>query len=213
MSASIKFCVKSLVLVFVLGMILSAGAKAHAGLLFEPYVGYGLGSYKFRGSSDNPIVAMQDATTHGNIDGFAYGAKAGLMFSGYFLGAEYQALRGQKKQDGLNESISWNNSSLFAMVGLQFGMGLRLSAGMTVDSVMPHRSEESTEPERTIYTGQAQKLSVGFRYRMPIALNVDYIQYKFEKLKQADTEVKIKERYSKSDYSTIMVSISFPFDI
>lgn len=191
-------------------LIMLVAQPSRASLLFEPYAGYAIGDYKFTGASTNPDTSLQDKDFTGNIDGFAYGAKAGWSFGSIILGGEYQAIRAQKKLAGATQEVNWYNTSVFGIAGIQLGMGLRLFAGMTV---MPHKSEESTTPESNIYTGSAQKISLGYHYKMPFALNVDYIIYKFDKVKQGNETTKIKDLMSKLNYTTLLFTLSFPFEI
>jgi len=193
----------SLFKIFSVILVLCLSLPAQAGLLFEPYAGYAMGDHK-------SIDATTEQTQSGNIDGFAYGAKAGWMFGRFFLGGEYQASRAQRKMDGTAEAVNWANTSIFGVIGLQSQVGLRISAAMTVT---PHTSVESSLPERTTYTGSAKKLSIGYHYRIPLALNVDYIIYEFDKYKQGESKGDIKERFSKFEYSTLMLSLSFPFEM
>lgn len=176
--------------------------SANASLLLEPHVGYSMGNHKF--------THIDGEQEQGSIDGIAYGGRAGWMFGGIFVGGEYQASRTQRKTDGIQEGINWSNTSIFGVLGFQSKMGLRISAGMTVQ---PHVSEESTTPERTRFIGSARKLSVGYSYRIPLALNVDYIEYELEKYEVGGMKGDLKELFSKTNYSAILVSISFPLQL
>jgi hypothetical protein len=179
-----------------------AGAQAHAGLLFEPYAGYAMGDYK--------TVSLTGTETNGSVDGFAFGGRAGWMFGNFFLGGEYQVVRAQLKLDGANESTNWSNQTIFGELGYELPLGLRIFAGM---SVKPHESELATTPERTKYTGTAKKAGIGFRYRVPFALNAEYIMYDLDKAETGTTEVKTKDQYSKFNYNTVLLSLSFPFSL
>ena len=185
--------------------LIIAGSTAHAGLLFEPYAGYTMGDYQTVTKNLVPV------TNNAHSDGFAYGGTLGWLFGRFLLAGEYQAARADIKFDGSSESTSWNNQSVFGVLGIYFGMGLRLTAGMTVQ---PHESELASTPERTKYTGSAQKFGLGYHYRgIPFAVNGDYIVYKMDKVESGQSKMEIKDTYSKFKYSTIMLSISFPFEL
>lgn len=184
--------------------------KASAGMLFEPYVGYTMGNYKVTGAATHPEVSQQNLTTSASVDGFAYGGRLGWVYGSFFVGGEYQAARAQLKYDGVNESTNWMNTSIFGLLGIEFSMGLRAFAGMTV---VPHESEISTVPERTKYIGSAKKVGIGYRYRVPFALNAEYVMYEFDEFQIGTLKGKTKERFSKFDYSAVILSISFPFEI
>ncbi len=185
-------------------------AQSQAGILFEPYAGYTIGDLKMNTGAAYPVAAMQSHSYSGSIDGFGYGAKLAWTFDRLYFGGEYQAARAKEKLNSSDTVTDWNNTSIFGIVGLQLYQGLRLSYGMTVT---PHKSEEVGDPDRITYTGSAQKLSLGFRYRAPFAINVDYIQYNLKKFTQGTTEGFVKDRFDKLNYSAFLLSISFPFEV
>ncbi len=189
---------------------LAVTTQAHAGFLFEPIVGYSLGNYKVTGAALNPDVTQQNVTTTGNIDGFTYGGRAGFLYGSFFLGGEYQASRAQLKLDGAGEGTNWSNVSIFGVAGVEFALGLRIFAGMTV---VPHESQVSTTPERIKYLGSAKKVGIGYRYKVPFAVNAEYVMYEFDKYEQGAVKGNVKDRLSKFDYSAVVLSLSFPFEI
>ncbi len=190
--------------------LLTGMQQVQAGILFEPYVGYTMGNYKVTGAATHPDVSQQNLTTSGSVDGFSYGGRLGWIYGSFFVSGEYQAARAQLKLDGANESTNWMNTSIFGILGIEFAMGLRAFAGMTV---VPHESEISTVPERSKYIGSAKKVGIGYRYRVPFALNAEYVMYEFEEFQIGTLKGKSKERFNKFDYSAVILSISFPFEI
>lgn len=195
----------------ILAVLMLVGAQANAGFLFEPYAGYTMGDLKIRTSANYPLVDLQNKTFSGSIDGFAFGAKLAYTFGGgFFLGGEYQAARAKEKLSNDSEATDWKNTSIFGILGYQMRNGLRLSYGMTVT---PHISEEAGDPDPTIYEGNAQKLSLGFRYNTPFAINVDYVIYELDKFKSGSTVGKVKDRFDKFNYTAFLLSISFPFEV
>lgn len=186
----------------IVAALMFGALQTQAGILFEPYAGYTMGDLK--------LVNTSDVASSGSIDGFGYGGKLSWTFSNYYFGGEYQAARARQKMNNSESLNDWSNTSIFGVIGIQFDMGFRISAGMTVS---PHRSEQAGNPDKTIYTGSAKKVSIGYRYRAPLAINIDYIMYEFDKFKEGTAEGKVKERFDKMDYSAFMLSISFPFEV
>jgi hypothetical protein len=197
----LKFLAAAAVLIFTL--------QVQAGVLFEPYAGYTIGNMKLQTTSTFPVAAMQDHAYTASADGFAYGAKLAWDFSGLYVGAEYQAARAQQKLSGATTPTDWTNTSVFGIVGWQMLNGVRLTGGTTV---VPHKSVEGGDPDPTVFEGRAWKAGIGFRYRVPFAVNVDYIKYDLTKYKVGGSEGDVKDNFKKFDYSAFLISFSFPFE-
>lgn len=168
---------------------------AHAGILIEPYAGYSVGSLKM--NEDD-----------GNVDGLAYGGRLALNFGRLMLGADYQGIRAKAKFKGEGESPNWNATTLYGFAGLQFYSGFRLTAAV---SVTPHESVMDTMPDETTFKGSAYKFGVGYLYSQPIAINVEYSVYKLDEYKIGALEGKTKDAFDTLKYSSIILSLSFPF--
>lgn len=196
---------------FLLLFTLFLGLPAYAGILFEPYAGYSLGALNVTGSATNPDVSLQNTALHANVDGFAYGGRAAWEFGRFFIGGEFQGTRADRKFDGQNTGVNWDTQTLYGIMGLQFELGLRVWVGTTV---RPHKSEEATTGARTTYTGTSQKAGLGYKFfAYPLALNAEYSVYKFDHWERGGNKGDIKELYSKSDYNTLILSVSFPFEL
>lgn len=195
---------------FLIMIALLSSRATFAGILFDPYVGYATGSVKMDGSAAHPVAATQAIDSSGSIDGMAYGARAAWMFGRFFLGGEYQGIRATEKLKDVDESVSWNSSAIFGIMGLQFFNGIRVIAGITV---RPYEATEDTSPEATKFEGSARKIAIGYRYRVPVAVNVEYTEYEFGDAEIGSNKGKVKDYYDKLDYSTVIVNVSFPFEI
>ncbi len=195
---------------FILIALLSSEA-ALAGILFDPYVGYAVGSLRKDGNASHPDTATQTVDSSGSIDGMAYGARAAWMFGRFFLGGEYQGIRATVKlKDSTEESAAWNSSAIFGIMGWQFFTGFRLYGGITV---RPYEATEDTSPEATKFEGSARKIGVGYRYRVPAAINIEYVEYSLGDVEYGGTKGKVKDYYDKLNYNTVLVNVSFPFEI
>jgi hypothetical protein len=191
-------------------LLLSGAVTANAGLLFEPYVGYSVGSIKVDGGSGHPDSATQALDTTGSIDGLAYGARAAWMFGRFVLGGEYQGLRGSEKLKGVDESVDWNSSAIYGMLGWRFFSGIRLFLEMTV---RPYEATEETTPESGKFTGSARKVVLGYEYHAPIAVNLEYVEYALSDYKMGSADGKVKDYYDKFNYSAVIFNVSFPFEL
>lgn len=183
--------------------------SAQANVLFEPYAGYSIANTKFTTTAAYPDATMQNQSFTGSADGFSYGGKLAWGFSQLYIGGEYQSVRASKKLSNSSTGVDWTNTSIFGIVGYQMLNGLRIFGGMTVT---PHKSVEAGTPDPTIYKGNAWKAGVGYRYRVPLAVNVDYIKYDLNKYEVGALQGDMKTRYKKFDYSAFLISISFPFE-
>ncbi len=152
-------------------LLLSGATAAQAGLLFEPYAGYAAGTIKVNGASAHPVASVQSLDSKGTIDGMAYGARLGWMFGRFVMGAEYQGIRGSEKIKGVDESVDWNSTAIYGMLGWRFFSGIRLFGAMTVQ---PYEATEDTSPEPTKFTGESRKIVLGYEYRAPVAINLEY---------------------------------------
>ncbi|HMN67022.1 MAG TPA: hypothetical protein PKC28_00650 [Bdellovibrionales bacterium] len=193
-----------------LALALVCGFTCHAGILFEPYAGYSLGDLKRSYSEQHPSELLRETETEGHADGFAYGGRLGWTFGQLVVGAEYQGVRGDVKGSGGQESRGWTSSAIFGILGLQFLSGIRLFGGMSVQDV---QVIEQTEPERTKYEGKAMKAGIGYRYRAPVAINVEYVMYDMDKMKIGGDEYRVSDTFESFKYSTVILSLSFPFEM
>lgn len=189
--------------------VLLFSTKIYAGVLFEPYAGYSIGNMKFATTAAFPVASMQSQSFTASADGFSYGGKLAWNFSQLYIGGEYQAVRASQKLTNATTATDWTNTSVFGILGYQMLNGLRIFGGM---SVIPHKSVEAGTPDPTVYTGNAWKVGVGYRYRVPLAVNVDCIKYDLTKYKAGTLEGDMKTRFNKFDYSAFLISISFPFE-
>jgi predicted porin len=191
-------------------LLMLTGAPAIAGIMFEPYAGYTTGNIKVDGSSGHPLSAVQSVDDSGTVDGVAYGARLAWTFSQFYLGAEYQGMRAKEKLKDADDSPAWNSTAVYGIVGLQFFTGIRLYVGMTVQDF---ETTEDLSPEPLKHTGSARKIGIGYRYSAPVAVNLEYNEFDFNDVEGAGVKNKTSASYDKLDYSAVVLSISFPFQI
>jgi Outer membrane protein beta-barrel domain len=191
-------------------LLLSGSSAAQAGLLFEPYAGYAAGTVRVNGASAHPVASVQSLDSKGTIDGLVYGARAGWMFGRFVLGAEYQGVRGSEKLKGVDESVDWNSTAVYGMLGWRFLSGIRLFGAMTIQ---PYEATEETSPEATKFTGSSRKIVLGYEYRAPVAINLEYAEYTLSDYESGSNKGKVKDYYDKFNYSAVMITVSLPFEL
>jgi hypothetical protein len=196
-----------IILAFILSL---AATPAYAGLLFEPYGGYSSGDYKVTYAATYPDAFYASKNEKGTISGVVYGGRLAWMFDTFFLGGDYEAMRGTYNPQGEGESPDWESTSIFGIVGWQLQMGFRIYAGMTVQDQKSTRTRSDGE---NVYSGSARKVGIGYRYSVPIAINAEYIEYKFSKSEYDGAREPMREHYDRFKYSAVVVAVSFPFDI
>lgn len=183
---------------------------AWANIMIEPYAGYTTGDIKVDGAAAHPITATQTLETKGTIDGIAYGGRVGWMFGRFFLGGDYQGIRAKEKLKGVEDSVNWNSTAIFGVIGWQFFSGFRLYGGMTVRD---YEAVEDTSPEQTKFKGSARKVGIGYRYAVPLAINLEYTEYTFKDVEIGTHQGLVKNDYDKLNYNAVILSVSFPFDL
>lgn len=174
---------------------------AKAGLLLEPYLGYGFGKF-------------EQATAFGNSDadttGTTLGARVGYTFPAFlWLGLDYSMLlSGEAKGDNSTSDIE--GSSLYAVAGIDFPILLRAYIGYG----FLHELKVKGTPEST-YEGSAMKLGVGFTGLPIVSLNLEYIMADYDKVKGGGSDASIGSGnlITEAKSSTVMLSVSAPFDL
>jgi len=183
---------------------------ARAGLLFEPYVGYAVGNYSLTHSKEFHDKDKRGETEKGSIEGITYGGRLAWLFETFFLGGDYQVMRGTYKPKGEGESSDWESTSIFGILGWQFSMGFRLYGGITVRE---HKSIRGTEDGENIYSGSARKIGIGYRYEAPVAINAEYIEYNYGKASVDGEREPLSKNYDRFKHSAVVVAVSFPFEL
>lgn len=188
--------------------ILAFAASANAGLLFEPYAGYAVGSIALK-IADTASVSP-GYTDSGSINGFGYGGRVGFLLQHFVIvAAEYQAITAKEKFSKSTTITDWTQKTMFATIGFQAPRGFRLMGSYGWD----FQADEASTPNPTHYKGTALKFAIGFHLPMPVALNLEYTIYKLTDYTQNAVSAKISDTYSKLDYSTVMATLSFPFEL
>ncbi|MGZ3722509.1 MAG: outer membrane beta-barrel protein [Bdellovibrionales bacterium] len=200
---------QSLIRIMILMSLASSGAFAQAGLLFEPYGGYSVGSTSKKYSAAYPVGSLAGTNESASVNGFAYGGRVGFLLQHFVIvAAEYQAINAKEKADTATTQTNWTQHTMFATLGFQAPRGFRLMGSYGFDA----QADEATTPDPTHYKGTALKFAIGWHLPTTMALNLEYTIYKYTDTTTNSVNAKIADGYEKYDYSTVMATISFPFD-
>lgn len=175
---------KLLVLLFFLGL-----SQANAGVLFEPYIGYGFGSSE-QGSSKS------DGT------GPEFGGRIAFETLGFFIGGEYMAATIKTKNKTTKNTYNYNVTNIGATVGYQFPILLRAYATYFFTS---NAKVDTTIP--ATYSGNAMKIGVGFTGLPIVSINLEYIATTYTKAEAMGITQTISPKATGSMYA---ISISAP---
>ncbi len=174
--------IKFLVISALLCMSFGLNQTANAGVMLEPFVGYGMGSSK-AGSAK-----YKDSGT-------VYGARVAYYMAGFFAGGEYQGSSFTFKPT-TGSDVTGKGTDIGATVGFEFPILLRVYGTYFVSSQM--KTEGST------LKGSGMKVGVGYTAFPLVAFNLEYYSPTYTK-SGSDTLT------DKLVASEIMLTVSVPF--
>lgn len=157
---------------------------AHAGVLFEPFVGFENGSYEV-GSSE------------GDVAGATYGARLGMTTMGFMFGGEYSLTAGKRKPDGATPDSDADLTDTGVFVGYEFPVMFRIYATYFVSSKL---DDENLNDD---YKGTGTRIGIGYTGLPFIAINVEMINRTYDEYGSIDLTNDLKT-------STFAVNISLP---
>lgn len=194
--------------ILVLTAFLGLSSAAQAGLMLEPYIGYEMGGGKATYTSDATQSYTNKAT--GSTVGARVGYKLPLMF---WLAADYSMTSGSDKYEyvnsALNDSPSYNRTSLYATVGMDFIVLVRGYVGYSLsnENKVKFNTGEATAK------GSAYKVGVGFTGLPFVSINAEYVKYTYTDLSGSNGSAKVSDLYSSFDNSAFMLGVSVPFNL
>ncbi|NJL26021.1 MAG: hypothetical protein HC902_13210 [Calothrix sp. SM1_5_4] len=191
-----------------LGLLSMAGARASAGLLIEPAGGYSVGDRTLKVSDTHPDTGLRGAELSGSVDGLVYGGRVGWLFGRFFLGGDYQLIRGKQNLNQNAALTDFNMTTMYGTLGVWFNPGFRIFAAKAFE----HKSVEENRPHPTTYKGDGYKVGLSYAYRMmPLAINVEYAVFEYKKAEINGVEYAAEDLFSSQKFSTLILSISLPF--
>ena len=173
--------------------VLCLSSTASAGILIEPYLGYGMGKSKFTSPS----------AYEGDISGTMLGARVAYTIPIFFFGLDYGMFTGQFKVTSHSVlDYDASASALYLLAGAQ----IPLIRGYIGYAIMGSSKTKDSSGETTS-TGSSMKLGASFTGLPFVALNLEYIRDTYTKSKDASSE------WSVSGASDIyLLSVSLPLD-
>ena len=177
---------KLLVVTALFCAVFGLNQAAHAGVMLEPFVGYGMGSSK-QGSS-----TYKDS-------GSAYGARIAYSQMGFFVGGEYQGGSITSKPT-TGSSTTAKITDLGATAGFQFPMLLR------VFGTYFFSSEGKLDNGKV--TGSGMKVGIGYTAFPLVAFNLEYHTTTYSKFESGGTSGDLTNKITGN---LVMLSVSVPF--
>lgn len=165
---------------------LGLNQTANAGVMLEPFVGYGMGSSK---QGDNNF----------KDSGAAYGARIAYSQMGFFVGGEYQGGSITSKPTS-GSSTTLNITDLGATVGYEFPILLRVFGTYFF-------SAEGKLDNGKI-KGSGMKVGVGYTAFPLVAFNLEYHTTTYTKGEAGGVSGDLTEKISGN---LVMLSVSVPF--
>lgn len=190
-----------------------AAAPAKAGLLLEPYLSYDLGVMNL--TFGTGAGSASGGTAKLGANGIGFGARVGYTIPMFFAGLDYSmadlSLTEISDSAAALSADKGSRSSLFAIVGthILFFRGY-LGYGLIHDVVAKDSTGDST------FKGSgAIKIGGSFTGLPIVALNLEYIMATYDKVTTSigDLSVASDGLYSEAKSSTVILSVSAPFDL
>ncbi len=181
-----------------------------AGFLVEPYGGYSSGQLAIKYSDSYTDQSLRSVRKEGSINGSTFGGRVAIFLGPLFIGGDYQLVNGKRKfEQEEGQASNFSTKTTFGILGLQSSNGLRLFAGMSLNS----ETTEATLTQPRLYQGLALKVGLGLRRQWPVAINVEYVQYNNKKHEQGDSRGEISELFKIFNYSSINLTVSLPLSV
>lgn len=177
-------------------LILLISQSAHAGVLLEPYLGYGIGSGD-RGNFDYSYNTPQ------------YGARLGYQMLGVMGGIDYSMasfeLEAENKTTGTTTKSDYKKNQLGVFVGYDFPLLVRAWGTYYVSANL----EDDIAPISK-YSGGGYALGVGFTPLPLVSLNVEYRTFSYDEVETGSTTASLDPNF---DLNEIFLSVSLPLDL
>ena len=188
----------------VVALALGFAPLANAGMLLEPYLGYGSTpvNYDLKASPGD----SRDLGT-GTVMGGRVAYTAPLVFVGADYSMQSLAMKNTVAASGTT-SADYNAtaSTLYGIVGVNVPM-LQAYAGYGL--MDQFTSKPSTGD--TTFSGNAYKVGLGYTGLPVMSLNLEYQMHSFSKVKDSSGEQDVSVLYNKLNSNALMLSVSAPF--
>ncbi len=193
--------------------------KSFAGLMFEPYLGIGSGTYS---STTKPGGFSLDSPMDSKISGAMLGARLGYKILGFWTAIDYTGVAWDLKYDKPASTPNGKAAGqfIFADVGFDFPFLLRAYGGYGFSNTLKVVGNNSLgiPGEEVLSGGSAIKAGVGFTFLPFVSINIEYIKPTFSKYALSASGVSLTDgsadsNFSALDLSVTMLSVSFPINL
>jgi hypothetical protein len=175
--------------------------SAHAGILVEPYLGFGASTVK---TEDTSGVPGSDSST-----GIGMGLRLGYKFLLPWVALDYRLSSGEKLTDSVTqEKINASQTQMGVTGGVDLPL-VRLFAGYGFDNKFTVKPSSGD----VVFKGTYTKLGAGFSLIPLIKINLEYIINTYPKFSTGGTEYDRSVSYNKFDHTTLFLSVSAPFNL
>jgi len=187
----------------------SGGSGKTWSAYFEPYLGYEIGTYY---ATDPP--ALGTTVYEGNSRAFIGGARLGVTFHNWFLGADASTLSGgtQTYKDSIIPRDIITRDLVAVNLGYSFGR-----AKVWATSFISNKYGERTDVAATSFTDYSGSggygLGIGYKFANHMAFNIEYHNYNIDEVTGTNGGNKgpIAVFYSNFTQKVYIMSLSFPF--
>lgn len=174
--------------------LLFIASTANAGLLVEPYLGFGFTS----GDYDT-----QDVSTSGT----SMGARLGYQMLGVMGGLEY-TMSPESDWDFKGSTSTTTYKLKRSQLGVFAGYNLPILLRAWVGYQFSTKAEGTYEGKDISFEGSATTLGVGFTGLPFVSLNLEYKMFSYDDNKYGDSEIE-----DKVDVKEVLLSVSLPLDL
>lgn len=174
-------------------------SKAYAGILIEPYLGYGTGSL----SVDQSGSSFLDA----DIAGTAVGARLGYSMLIPFFALDYMTTNETAKISGYDDE-DVVQTQVAAVVGASIPL-VRVYAGYILSNELDLKFTNGA----AIYSGTGTKVGASFKGFPFISINLEYHMNTFNKIEVSGVTFDTDQLSQEVDYSKTFLTVSVPFNL
>ncbi len=181
-------------------LIVLTGISAQAGIMIEPFLGYASGKVSVTQTSGTDASSKSTGT--------GYGARIGYEFPmGLVLAGEYAGGSGTITYNAGGSDDKYSSTAISAIVGYSHGMFRGWAGYGFTDEVTNKMSTGDI-----VFKGSNLKVGVGVMPIHHLSINFEYIIQKYTKLTSGGVEADVSSNYSKFDPTTMLISVSAPFE-
>lgn len=188
-----------------IAMVFGFSSAAHAGIMIEPYLGYGFGNIDYK--------AVGGTTEYTDkLSGTGLGLRLGYQFFLPWVALDYTMISGKGKSGVAGaDDYDYSGDSLGAVVGVDLPVMFRFWAGYGFTNNFTQKGTGGASDSKL--KGTYTKLGVGWTVLPILSINLEYQMNDWKKGDSGAGEANISDSYSTFKHNTTMLSVSAPFDL